>query len=255
MKLNFKSFGQGPPLLILHGLFGQLDNWQQFAKQLANDFSVYIIDQRNHGRSPHVDEMNYPVLADDLRSFMEDHWIHRSHILGHSMGGKTAMQFAFDHPEMIDRLIVVDIGPNANPDRHKEIFEAMEGLDIAKLQSRKEAEAMLANTITDAGVRLFLLKNLNRNPAGGYTWKVNLPVLHRDFPDILAAVSGDPFEGPALFVRGGQSDYIKNKDWTTAQALFPAAELHTIPEAGHWVHADASEDLIRKVRQFLLPPD
>ena len=251
MKLNYKSFGQGPPVIILHGLFGNLDNWQTFARQLSKHFLVYIVDQRNHGRSPHADEMNYSVTAEDLRSFMEDQWVYQAHIIGHSMGGKTAMQFAFDHPDMLDRLVVLDIGPQANPDRHRTFFAAMNALQLAHLESRKEAEAQLAKTISDPGIRSFLLKNLTRSKSGGFQWKMNLPILQQEFPNILAAVEGDPFSGPVLFVRGSRSDYIKDSDWPQIRHLFPTATLTTIPEAGHWIHKDAPEPLLEKITQFL----
>lgn len=252
MNLNFKSFGQGPPVIILHGLFGNLDNWQTFAKQLAADFSVYIVDQRNHGRSPHVEEMNYPAAAEDLKLFMESQWMYHAHVIGHSMGGKTAMQFAFDHPDMLDQLVVVDIGPKAYEGGHQAIFEAMLSLDVANLKSRNEAEAHLAKSISDHGVRLFLMKNLTRAKSGGFAWKINLPVLHREYANILAAVTGEPFDGPSLFVRGGQSDYVQESDWSSIQDLFPDARLTSIPDSGHWVHAEAPQALLQEVKQFLL---
>lgn len=252
MELNYKTFGQGHPVIILHGLFGNLDNWQTFARQLAENFMVYVIDQRNHGRSPHTDEMNYTAAAEDLREFMESQWIYGAHVIGHSMGGKTAMQFAFDHPDLLDRLVVVDIAPKVYQGGHELIFAAMDALDLDKLESRTDAEEQLAASISDPGVRLFLLKNLTRNKAGGYEWKMNLPVLRRDYPQILSAVSGAPFTGPSLFIRGQRSDYIQDADWPVIKELFPAAELVTVPNAGHWVHADAPDTLLQNVQQFLL---
>lgn len=251
MKMNYKTFGQGPPVLILHGLFGNLDNWQTFAKQLAEDYTVYIVDQRNHGRSFHHDDMNYPVLAEDLHRFLEEQWIYRTHILGHSMGGKTAMQFALDFPDMVDRLVVVDMAPKRYEGGHQEIFAAMLGLDLETINSRQEAEALLANHIPDPGVRLFLLKNLTRGENGGFRWKINLPVLHRAYADILSPVTGTPFEGPALFVAGERSDYIKPADRPAIESLFPGAQMATVAGAGHWVHADAPDALLELVRAFL----
>lgn len=251
MEINFKTFGQGPPVVILHGLFGNLDNWQTFAKQLAAEHTVYILDQRNHGRSFHADEMNYPIMAEDLRQFLEDQWVYRSHLIGHSMGGKTAMQFALDFPDMVDRLVVVDIAPKAYVGGHQDIFDAMLSLDLDQVSSRKEAEEQLATRIADPGVRLFLLKNLTRGEQDKYRWKVNLPALHRAYAGILAPVTGPPFPGPALFVRGERSDYIQDTDWPVIETLFPAARLETITGAGHWVHADAPEALLQVVRSFL----
>lgn len=251
MDLNFKSFGQGDPVIILHGLFGNLDNWQTFAKQLSEHFLVYIVDLRNHGRSPHAEEMNYRAAAEDLREFMESQWIYEASIIGHSMGGKTAMQFAFDYPDMLNRLTVVDIAPKAYRGGHETIFQAMLDLEPTQLESRTEAEEKLARTITDPSIRLFLLKNLSRNKDGGYDWKMNLPVLHRDYPHILSAVKGEPFTGPSLFIRGERSDYIQDADWPLIQTLFPQAELATVPGAGHWVHAEAPKILLEEVSRFL----
>lgn len=251
MDLNYKSFGQGEPVVILHGLFGNLDNWQTFAKQLAEQFLVYIVDLRNHGRSPHVEEMNYRAAAEDLREFMESQWIYEAHILGHSMGGKTAMQFAFDYPDMLNRLVVVDIAPKTYQGGHEAIFEAMLSLEPGQLENRTEAEEKLGKTITDPAIRLFLLKNLSRNKDGGYDWKMNLPVLHRDYPQILSEVKGAPFTGPSLFIRGERSDYIQDTDWPMIQTLFPEAELSTVPDAGHWVHAEAPDVLLKEVSRFL----
>lgn len=251
MELNFKSFGQGDPVIILHGLFGNLDNWQTFAKQLAEHFMVYIVDLRNHGRSPHVDEMSYQAAAEDLKAFMESQWIYEANIIGHSMGGKTAMQFAFDHPDMLNRLVVVDIAPKSYRGGHEKIFQAMLSLSPEQLENRSEAEEQLAKTITDPAIRLFLLKNLSRNKDGGYGWKMNLPVLYRDYPKILSAVNGEAFEGPTLFVRGERSDYIKDADQPQIRELFPKAQLTTVPGAGHWVHAEAPKILLNEVSRFL----
>ena len=157
MHLNFKEFGQGDPVIILHGLFGTLDNWQTIAKQLAENHTVYIVDQRNHGRSPHTDDHDYLCMAEDLRQFMEANWIFKAHIIGHSMGGKTAMQFAFDFPDMVDKLVVVDISPKAYPGSHHHIFDALLSLDLKNIDGRNDADIHLAQTIDDPGVRLFLI--------------------------------------------------------------------------------------------------
>ncbi len=159
MELNYKTFGQGSPVIILHGLFGTLDNWQTIGKQIAERHMVYLVDQRNHGKSPHTDDFNYPLLAEDLHHFMESQWIHEAHIVGHSMGGKTAMQFALDYPDMVDRLAVIDIGPKAYEGGHQEIFAAMLDLPIEQITTRQEAADFLEKRIPDEGVRLFLLKN------------------------------------------------------------------------------------------------
>ncbi|MEO1261504.1 MAG: alpha/beta fold hydrolase [Bacteroidota bacterium] len=252
MNLNFKEFGQGDPIIILHGLFGTLDNWQTIAKKLAADHSVYIVDQRNHGRSPHEDGHDYPCMAEDLRHFMENNWIYHAHIIGHSMGGKTAMQFALEHPDMVDRLVVVDISPKAYPGSHHHIYDALLSLDLKHLEGRQQADEHLAKTIDDPGVRLFLMKNLTRDKKGGYRFKMNLPVLHRHYPDILAGIESDhSFDGPTLFIRGGQSKHMQDDDDILINELFPEAVIATIKDAGHWVHADRPDELLALIKNFI----
>lgn len=252
MQLNHKTFGQGPPLLILHGLFGTLDNWQTLGKRWADQYTVVLIDQRNHGRSPHFDAHSYSLMAQDLKTFMEDNWMYEAHLLGHSMGGKTAMQFATSYPSMVDKLIVVDIGPKTYEGGHESIVKALNELDLTSIQDRKEADAFLAERIDDFGVRQFLLKNLTRNKDGGYRWKMNLPVLTKDYEAILQNITvEEPFEGEALFIRGGRSDYIADEDLPLLRSYFPKSNLATINNAGHWVHAEQPDALFETVSTFL----
>lgn len=252
LNLNFKSFGQGDPVLILHGLFGTLDNWQTIAKKLAEDHTVFIIDQRNHGRSPHDALHDYPSMAEDLRLFMEENWIHRASVIGHSMGGKAAMQFALDYPDMVEKLVVVDISPKAYVGNHHEIFDALLSLDLPKIKSRQDADDHLAKTIHEPGVRLFLMKNLTRRKDGSYALKMNLDALHRHYPDILAAIeSEEVFDESTLFIRGGKSKHMTDGDEEMIHGLFPKAEIKAIENAGHWVHADAPNELLEMVREFL----
>ncbi|MEM1119932.1 MAG: alpha/beta fold hydrolase [Bacteroidota bacterium] len=252
MQLNYKSFGEGYPIIILHGLFGTLDNWQTIAKKLAENYTVYLIDQRNHGRSPHSDEFNYEVMAEDLQAFMESQWIYEAHIIGHSMGGKAAMQFALNYPDMVNQLVVVDIAPKAYTGGHHAIFEALFGLDLAKVDNRKTADQLLQTKIADFGVRQFLLKNLTRKKEGGFRWKMNLPVIYQNYPRLMAAItSSDTFDHPTLFIRGGASDYVQEEDMTGINNLFPKAQLTTVENAGHWVHAVAPLALLKLVTDFL----
>lgn len=239
MQLNYKQFGQGHPIIILHGLFGSLDNWQTIARQLAQNYMVFVLDQRNHGYSPHVETFDYESMAEDLRLFMEDNWIYGATILGHSMGGKTAMQFALDNPDMVNRLVIVDIGPKAYRSGHQSIFEAMFSLDVTQLTNRKIAYAHFKKTIEKEGVRQFLLKNLTRNRAGSYAWKMNLPVIYQNYDKILAAIESDEvFDKPTLFIKGELSPYITEKDHSFIHTLFPNAEIKTVAGAGHWVHSE-----------------
>ncbi|MEM9820207.1 MAG: alpha/beta fold hydrolase [Bacteroidota bacterium] len=252
MTLNFKAFGQGDPVIILHGLFGTLDNWQTIGKQLAEQYSVYLVDQRNHGRSPHHSDFNYAIMAEDLRHFMESQWIYKAHLIGHSMGGKTVMQFAMDFPDMIDRLIVVDIAPKAYAGGHQDIFNALHQLDLDQIEDRKTADAQLAKYIEDFGVRQFLLKNLMREKAGGYRWKMNLPVIEQHYQAILDTIPlTEAFEEKTLFIRGSRSKYISDDDWPKVLTHFPKAHLATVEGSGHWVHAEAPKALLKLVKEFL----
>lgn len=256
IDLNYKEFGLGEPVIILHGLFGTLDNWQTIAKKLSEEHTVFILDLRNHGRSPHTDdEFTYQLLADDLAEFMQDHWIYEARIVGHSMGGKVAMQFALNHSDSVKKLAVIDIAPKQYASGHENIFKALYGIDLETLEDRKEAEDYLMQTLNnDYGTVQFLLKNLSRRSdteGGGFEWKMNLDVLHRDYENILRPPTGTPFMKPTTFIRGAQSDYIKNEDWTQIQTLFPKATLKTIEGAGHWVHADKPKELLHSLTEFL----
>jgi pimeloyl-ACP methyl ester carboxylesterase len=253
LELNYKTFGQGDPLIILHGLFGTLDNWQTLGKKLAEHYTVYLVDQRNHGRSPHDEAHTYAAMAEDLHHFMESHWIFKAHILGHSMGGKTAMAFARIYPDMVDKLVVVDIAPKAYAGGHEEIFKALQSLDLSAIDSRGEAEDALKAQISNLGIRQFLLKNLTRSKSGDYRWKMNLDALWSHYQDILDTLPGQhpPFEGPTLFVRGGKSDYIQDSDSAVLEQYFPNYQLKTIEKAGHWVHAEAPKALQQALEAFL----
>lgn len=252
MELNYKEFGQGDPVIILHGLFGTLDNWQTIAKKMSEHYTVYIVDQRNHGRSPHAEPFDYPTMASDLKNFMESNWIFNAHLIGHSMGGKTVMQFALENPDMVNKLIVADIAPVKYEPRHNHIFRALFDLDLDNLKSRGEADEFLKDQITEWGERQFLLKNLTRKKEGGYRFKMNLPVIHKHYPDILAAIENlDNFEESALFIKGGKSRHIQDTHFDAIRTLFPNAVFHTIEKAGHWVHADAPKDFLKITLDYL----
>ncbi len=252
LELFSREFGAGSPVLILHGLFGFSDNWQTIAKGLATEHLVVTPDLRNHGRSPHVPGHSYPEMAEDLKHFMEEKWMFHAAVIGHSMGGKVAMQLALTHPDLVEKLVVVDMEPGQADDNHGDIFESLLGLDLSKMKERKEAEDYLLPRIPDFGTRQFLLKNITREDDGSFAWKMNLPVLWKHYKDILAAVTSDtPFEKPALFIRGSRSNYIKDEDWENTKLLFPNAELVTIEDAGHWVHADKPKELLEVIKAFL----
>ena len=251
MELFSREFGAGAPVIILHGLFGFSDNWQTIAKGLSDHHLVVTPDLRNHGRSPHAPTHSYPEMAEDLRAFMEEHWMFSASVIGHSMGGKVAMQLALSHPDMVERLVVVDIDPGQAEDNQTAIFHALLGMDLSKIASRADAEAYLSQHVADYGTRQFLLKIITRTDDGVFEWKMNLPVLWKHFRDIMAPVTGEPFDKPALFIRGSRSDYIKPEEITLIKALFPQAVVVTIPDAGHWVHADKPNELLTVLKKFL----
>ena len=252
MHLHHEDHGHGPPLIILHGLFGSLENWRTISRHLAARFRVIAVDQRNHGHSPHSPEMNYPAMAQDVLKLMGQLGLKEAGVLGHSMGGKTAMQLALHHPEAVRKLVVVDISPRYYSPRHGQIFTGLLSLDLNVFHTRHHMEEALAPHIPELSVRRFLLKNIARTPAGGFRWKLNLQDIFHNYAHIRAAITdGTPFLKPALFVRGGRSDYLPEQDQPLVHRLFPHAQFHTIPQAGHWLHAEAPQEFVRLVEGFL----
>jgi esterase len=240
--------------VILHGLFGSSDNWQGIALKLAERFRVFCLDLRNHGRSPHSAEMNFLLMAEDIAEFLAVQQLADAAVLGHSLGGKAAMQFALTYPEKARALVVVDIAPRAYPPAHTTILEAMLGLDLKAFQTRSQIELALSPAIPDAGTRRFLLKNVASAADGSFHWRLNLRGIHDNYArlnEVVPAGKGAPFAKPALFVRGGRSDYVSDADWPDIQRQFPGSRLATIPDAEHWVHADAPDSFIASVREFL----
>ena len=252
MKLHFKKFGSGPPLIILHGVFGSSDNWKTLANHLMSTFEVYLVDQRNHGLSPHSDDFNYQVMTDDLKELLHDEKIEKCILLGHSMGGKTAMNFAVQYPEKIIKLIIVDIAPKGYPPHHENILKGVHSLTLHEINTRKEADDLLSVTINNAGIRQFILKNLSRNPEGLFYWKINWKAIEDNMEAIGAPLSSYAvFPGEVLFIRGAQSDYILNEDEPLLKKHFPDADLMTIQKAGHWVHAEQPAQLLALINQFI----
>lgn len=252
MQLHFKQLGHGEPLVLLHGLFGSGDNWFGVAPKLAEKFQVFAPDLRNHGHSPHHAEMDYPLMAADVEKFFEAQKIKSAHVIGHSMGGKVTMQFALDFPARVKKLVVVDMAPRAYARAHDKIFAALLALDLAAFQTRTEIENALAPEIPSLNLRRFLLKNLSRDERGKFSWKMNLRGVAENYSrlgEVLSPQNG--FAKPALFIRGGKSDYINAADESDIHRLFPAAEIQTIAAANHWIHADAPEEFVRLVLNFL----
>jgi esterase len=252
MQLNFQTAGTGPPLLILHGLFGSLDNWAGISRRLASFCQVFTLDLRNHGRSPHSDSFNYDLMAADILEFLQTHSLPRANVLGHSMGGKVAMLFALRHPDQLGKLIVADMAPKAYPPVHREILDALLALDLASFKRRDQIDAALAPDIPQTAVRQFLLKNLATGDDGRLRWKLNLDAITRHYDELTLPIESEsPSPGPALFIRGGRSDHVLDSDLDPIRHLFPQARFVTIPEAGHWVHADAPEAFAQAVVDFL----
>jgi len=252
MKLNFKEYGQGDPLLILHGFMGSLDNWHTLATNFGKKHHVFSIDQRNHGGSPHSQEHSIPLMVADLKEFIVHHQLNKVSLIGHSMGGKVVMQFALLYPELVQTVIIVDIAPKLYKRGHDDVFEAIFGVDLANIESRKQAEQMMEPFVADFGTRQFLLKNLHRSEDGQYHWKMNLKILHRDYDEIIKSVESEvPFMGKTLVVRGGNSRYIKEEDLSDFANLFPNFELETIDGAAHWVHAEAPAKFQQVIEDFL----
>ncbi|HZL77438.1 MAG TPA: alpha/beta fold hydrolase [Candidatus Limnocylindrales bacterium] len=252
MRLHFKESGQGRALILLHGLFGSADNWHHIALRLAEDFHVFAVDQRNHGQSPHSDEINYPLMAADVNKFMTSCGIESAIVIGHSMGGKTAMQLALQFPGKVEKLIVADMSPRAYAPAHEKILAAQLALDLESFSTRQEIEEALAPEIPNLVLRRFLLKNLGRNSAGEFFWKINLRGLAENSVRLREMISSPaPFTKPALFIRGGKSDYLRAADELEIRELFPQVKIQTIAEASHWVHADQPEEFVRLVLNFL----
>lgn len=253
MDLFYNQYGDSkPPLIILHGLLGAHGNWHTLSRTAFQKVAtVYAVDQRNHGRSPHADEIDYPSMAEDLKVFIDRNDLAPASLLGHSMGGKTAMQTALTYPDRVNRIIVVDMAPRAYPPHHEYLLDALDRIDPEDFQGRDAIDEALSDDVPSWSIRQFLLKNLDYD-GEKYTWKMNLEAIRTHYDDLNAAVTADrAFEGPALFVRGGKSDYVKEEDAEEIRQLFPRAEFVTIEGAGHWVHADEPDALAEAVTDFL----
>lgn len=256
--LHHLDQGQGRPLVILHGLFGTLDNWQSLARRWATEAGMRVVsvDLRNHGRSFHSNEHTYDLMAQDVLELFDYLQLGPDTVLmGHSMGGKVAMRLALDNPERLAKLIVVDIAPRfSNMEHQDDIVAGLQAVDFSTCTNRQEADAALAKHIRSVGVRQFLLKNLYRREDNTFAWRINLPVLAAQLAAIgEETISKAPFLKPALFIRGGKSDYITAEDKLTGiPALFPNSQVATVVDAGHWVHAEKPEEVFELVKAFAL---
>ena len=238
--LYSKIEGEGKPLLILHGFLGMLDNWKTLGMQFATEgFQVHLLDMRNHGRSLQSDDFSYEFMAQDIYEYCQGNNLKQVDIIGHSMGGKTAMLFAATYPEMVSKLIVADIGPKFYPQHHQTILAGLNAVDFSKKPSRSEVEEIVGNFITDFGTRQFLMKSLYWKEPGQLAFRFNLAVFNEKISEIGQALPDDAqFDKPTLFIRGGNSNYILDNDIENIHIHFPQMQLETIPNAGHWLHAE-----------------
>ena len=265
MELSYRKLGAGKPVIILHGLYGSSDNWYTIGRALAAQHEVFIPDQRNHGNSPHSADHDYNIMADDLNDFFIQHNLHKAVILGHSMGGKTAMAFGLKYPEKVEKMIVVDISPfgydeTSAPEvvSHEQIMRSLMMLQPETLKGRKDADNRLQDHIRQEPVRQFLLKNLKRNSEGIFYWTMNLPVLQQHLPDIYASIMPPGINGPAdipafplMFIKGENSGYLRKEEFDSIKHFFPHAELAEIAGAGHWVHAERPDEFLETIRNFI----
>lgn len=251
--LHSKILGKGKPLLILHGFLGMSDNWKTLGKQYAESgYQVHLIDQRNHGKSFHSDYFDYQILAIDLKQYIDVHQISKPAFIGHSMGGKTVMQFACSYPESVDRMIIADIAPKYYPPHHNDIIKGLIALNFDRIASRGEADEELSKYIPEMGTRQFLLKNLHWQEKGRLGFRFNLEILQNKMEEIGENInSTDSFSGKTLFLRGDRSEYILPNDYDTIKIHFPKAKVETVSKAGHWLHAENPKEFFEKSIEFL----
>lgn len=254
MKLFFRQMGEGDPVIILHGIYGISDNWVTIGRKLAEKFEVFIPDQRNHGQSPHSDTFSYFALVDDLYEFIDDHQIVNPVLIGHSMGGKVAMNFALENPSKVARLIVVDMSLREYPARkeHMDIIHAMLAVDFNEVATREEVEEIIAEKVRSERIRLFIMKNLYRIGQQRFAWRMNVQSIYENIENVFVGIDSPyTFDKPSLFVKGGASDYILEEDYPAIRKKFPAARFTTIDGASHWVHADRPDELCAAFSGFL----
>ncbi len=261
MKLYYKKLGQGKSkIIILHGLYGASDNWFGIAKVLSQSFEVYLVDLRNHGRSPHSDIHSYKAMSGDVLELMDNNSISKAILLGHSMGGKVAMQLAINNPERIESLIIVDIAPkdyrqNKNIAQHKEILKSMLKIDLSILKKRDDLKDQLSAYLSNDFTYQFVAKNLKRDKQQGFAWKINIPVLLKEIGSIADGVTYDVINKdviyPVLFVKGENSNYIQESDTKIIRDLFPNAQIQVIKDVEHWIHAQKPKELLELILKFL----
>jgi len=264
MKLFFRKYGSGPPLIILHGLYGSSDNWGTIAKKLSVNFTVYLPDQRNHGQSPHSEIHDYNSMRDDLFELVTDLSLKRFFLAGHSMGGKTAIAFALKWPEMLNGLLIADISPftyesdtHSAYSQHASILNAVLSVDFDRISTRAEAEKLLTTEIPSDKIRGLIMKNIQRTSGNSFSWKINPSSLLSNLEKIMTGIKREAdfnqqITGfPVIFLRGGDSDYIPKSDFRDILHVFPAAEIIDVPGAGHWIQVDKPDEVVKYIKRLL----
>jgi esterase len=252
MILHTEITGQGQAIVLIHGLFGSYENLGVIARALAGQWQVVNLDMRNHGRSDWHDSMSYALMAEDVKDTLDNLGLEQVILLGHSMGGKIAMEFALRYPERVDKLILADISPVQNRPRHLEILSALDSIDLNNLQSRQQADQQLALSINETGVRQFLLKSLYKED-DHFRWRFNIKALIANYLQLLEAPpSKGPYTGPTLFIKGAESDYLLPEHQSLIQQLFPHSKAKVIMGTGHWLHAEKPVAFAKIVTDFLL---
>lgn len=254
LELNFRTLGEPrpdlPPILVIHGLFGSLENLAGVARPLAENRNVYSIDLPNHSRSPHTQTTSLAQMADEVMAWMDAQGLAKVDLVGHSLGGKVAMEIALQHPERVNRMVVMDIAPVKYPPHHNQVFAGLQSLDTQSITSRSAADAHMLQYVPELAVRSFLLKNLIKS-GDGFAWRFNLPVVARDYPELIAGNSAGEFKGPVMFLKGGDSDYITEVHREPILARFPNASVKVVEKTGHWLHADKPVIVAKLIKNFL----
>ncbi|MFT6310853.1 MAG: esterase [Porticoccus sp.] len=252
VKLNYVKQGQGPCVLVCHGLYGSLANFASLAKQLEKKYTVIRVDLRNHGKSPHTLVMTQQAMADDLVLLLDELGISRAVVIGHSLGGKVAMTFAQQNPQLASGLVIVDIAPvEYAADSHNNVFSALKSVDLTTINSRKDADEALAQHLAEASLRQFLLTNLERT-TNGFQWRINLDVLISEYQDIAAAPPvASAYVGAVALIKGSESTYINDAMLPAIKQRFPNCVVNTVSGTGHWLHAEKPVEFIVLVEEFL----
>tara|TARA_B110000305_G_scaffold87891_1_gene99068 strand:- start:6645 stop:7406 length:762 start_codon:yes stop_codon:yes gene_type:complete len=252
MKLHYRELGEGEPLMILHGLFGFSDNWQTHGKKLSEYYRVILVDLRNHGHSDWSEKFSYEIMADDIKELCDELNLSKLILLGHSMGGKVAINFAQKHEDLLKKLIVVDMGTKGYSMHHNHILRGIHSVKLEGVSSRRKAADQMNEFIESEGIKQFLLKNLFWKEKGKLAWRMNVDILEREMPNILGQMTDDEVMTPTLFIRGEMSNYILDEDIEDLEGQFPDSEFATVANAGHWVHAEAPGEFIDILLGFCL---